>query len=200
MMRGRRETEMNERLMTSNDGGSAPPSLESEAVRVLDLIEPARSDRSVLLASGRRLDVHGSGECDRIEIRGRHGEVVLRIRVDDAGPVLSFEGAHVEIAASERLTLTGQDVDIRASRSLAVVVEGDVRSEIGGARHTTIRGAERLEAESLELQANEADVAIRARDKIRIDGEGIGLNDAALPAPFSWSRPALDADKEEGEP
>jgi hypothetical protein len=116
--------------------------------------------------------------------------VVLRVLVGEGGPVLSFDAAEIEIASRGELTLTGRDVRVRAARDLLVDVGGDARTHVAGDRHTSVRGAERLEADRVELQANEEDVAVRARERVLLDAEHIGLNDDPLPAPFEWSRAA----------
>jgi hypothetical protein len=44
-----------------------------------------------------------------------------------------------------------------------------------------------VEAAKVEIQANLGGVAVRAMQKIALDGEHIGLNDDPAPQPFPWS-------------
>jgi hypothetical protein len=171
---------------------------EPDAVSPLDGVELPVAFSEVLLASGRRCSMRTEPEGDRLTVRARNGQVVLRVLITEAGPVLSFESADIAIAGTRRLTLSAQDVSIDASRSMEVNVEGDMTQTIAGARHTSVRGAERLEASSVEIQANEEAVCLRAAGRIGLDGEHVGLNDEPCLAPFAWSAVATSSRPEEG--
>ena len=145
-------------------------------------IEVGATPRRFELDSGRALEITTEGHADRLRIRGRGGEVVLTIRVDDEGPVLSFRSAKVDVTATRDLELSGRSVSIRA--------HDDMHVDVGRDRHTTIGGRELLEAGRVEMQANDEDVAIRARQEVLVDAEHIGLNDDPCPRPFQWSKPA----------
>lgn len=164
----------------------APPTGSVDPVSLLDSID-APSSRTARLPSGRVVEISATADGDRVEIRARTGRVLLRVFVDDRGPLLDFEDADLRINTSRDLALRGRDVSIEAARDLHVAVAGD--------RHSAIGGADRLEAGVLEMQANAGNAALRARGEVRIDAERIGLNDDPLPAPFPWSQPAKgDAD------
>jgi len=123
---------------------------------------------------------------DRVTVRARDGKVMLRVTLTDAGPVLCFESADVELRAMRSLLLESETVELRAS-VLRTHVSGDVQEQIGGARHTRIDGADRLEAATIQCQANEGAIELRAAGRIALDGEHIGLNDDPCPTPFGWS-------------
>jgi hypothetical protein len=167
-------------------GGRAPE--EQEGTRsLLDEIEAPVAAAAVLLTSGRRYDLEAGRDADRLLIRARTGEVVLRIEVTDAGPVLSFSGASIDLEATRRLRMAAQEVSIEAKGDVAVAAGGSLRETIGGDHHTKVAGAERVEAAAVEVQANHGAVAVRAMGRIALDGEHIGLNDAPVPQPFAWS-------------
>jgi hypothetical protein len=75
-----------------HDGGGG----DRPAVLSLDDIVSAAREAHVALASGRSYELTAGVETDRVTIRARTGEIVLRIDVGDAGPVLSFTWASVE--------------------------------------------------------------------------------------------------------
>ncbi len=150
----------------------------------LDAIEASKSDAGVRLPSGRLLQIAATERGDRLEIRGRGGEIVLRVIVGDDGPIFSFESAQVELASAGDLVLRGRRIVVEAKEDMVVAVGGD--------RHTRVAGTERLEASTVELQANEDRVAIRARENVLIDAEQIGLNDEPVPVPFPWSSAAKE--------
>ncbi len=155
---------------------------ERTPTRLIDLMEAPVDAASVPLSSGRRVELEAGRDVDRIVVRARDGQVVLRIAVGDDGPVLSFSSATIDLEATKRLRLAAEDIHVEAKR--------DLRETVGGTHHTRVAGDERLEAARVELQANEASVAIRAREHIALDADHIGLNDEPLPAPFAWSEAA----------
>jgi hypothetical protein len=152
-----------------------------------EIIAPAASS-AVTLASGRRYELDGGPDVDRVTIRSRDGEIVLRIEVTDKGPVLSFTGASVELSAARRLHLRGREVTIEAQDDATLEVGGTLRERLGGDHHTRVAGDERVEAANVHVQASTGAVGVRALGRIALDGEHIGLNDDPLPQPFGWSR------------
>jgi hypothetical protein len=191
----------------SQERGSPPAEAEPQSAPAnrapslsLDDVEAPLGAASVTLVSGRRYELEAGSDADRVTIRGRTGEVVLRIEVTDAGPVLSFSGASIEIAATRRLHLAAEEVAIDARRDLALSSGGSLEERIGGHHHTHVAGDERLEAASVEIQANTGAVGVRAMGRIGLDGEHIGLNDDPMPQPFGWSAIADEEEPSSEEP
>lgn len=161
-----------------------------------DVLEPSLAESvlypvqtaAVALPSGRRVELEAGAVTDRIVVRARGGEVVLRIEVGDAGPVLSFTSAELVLAASGRLELRAEDIVIAAERDVRIAAGRNFGERVAGDRHARVDGAERVEAATVEIQANTANVAVRAMQRVAIDGEHIGLNDERCLAPFAWSR------------
>ena len=149
---------------------------------------------AVVLTSGRRYDLEAGADADRLVIRARDGEIVLRIQVTDAGPVLSFSGASIDLEATRRLRLTAQEVSIEATGDVALTTGGSLRETIAGDHHTRVTGDERVEAANVQLQASTGSVGVRAMERIALDGEHVGLNDDPLPRPFGWSEIADDGE------
>ncbi len=173
-------------------GRPAPPHAEEPSAEpaprmLLDEIEAPASNASILLGSGRRYELETGPDADRLVIRARNGEVVLRIEVTDAGPVLSFSGASVELHATQRLRLAAREVSVEATGDVSLSAGGSMREHIAGDHHTRVAGDERVEAANVQLQANEGTVGVRAIGRIGLDGDHIGLNDDPLPKPFEWS-------------
>jgi hypothetical protein len=179
--------------MKARDAGHpAAPRLDAlspkaEVPNPLDGVEAPVPSATLVLTSGRRYDVEAGAESDRLVIRSRSGEVVLRIEVTDAGPVLSFSGASLELSATQRLHLAAKEVSVEAAGDVSLTAGGSLRETVGGDHQTKVAGDERVEAANVQLQANEGAVGVRALGRIALDGEHIGLNDDPLPAPFPWS-------------
>lgn len=167
---------------------AAATSTEAESPRTtLDDIEAPAVSASVALASGRRYDLDAGRDADRVTIRARSGEVVLQIEVTDAGPVLRFSGASVELSAARRLHLAAREVSVEAEDDLSLSAGGTLREHAGRDHHARVAGDARIEAANVELQASTGGVGVRALGRIALDGEHIGLNDDPAPQPFPWS-------------
>jgi hypothetical protein len=153
--------------------------------------EPAHREAvTVPLTLGGSASIVREESGDRIVVRSRGGTVTLTIELGEAGPKLRFSGADVVLEATHRLSLRAESVELVAERDLVTTVGGDAKLAVGGARHTRITGADRLEAHTLETQANEGEIVLRAREDVRIDAEHIGLNDDPCPGPLPWTAAA----------
>jgi hypothetical protein len=154
---------------------------------LIEVAEASAPQQGLTLPSGRHVAIDSAPHADRLTVRSRTGEIVLRVELTDAGPVLSFTGATIELAATRALRLRADQVDVLALGDITVSAGGALRERVGADHHTLVGGAERLEAARVEVQANEGAVAVRAMQHIALDGEHIGLNDDPEPAPFAWS-------------
>ncbi len=160
---------------------------------IMKFVEVGTGAADVTLRSGRRFELQSGATVDTLTVRSASGCVLLRVTVGDNGPLLSFDSADITLSARHRLTLSAPEVAISA-RELQVHA-GSSEHIVDGHRHTVVRGQERLEASSVEIQANERDIRIRAMQHIALDGEHIGLNDDPCPAPFPWSAAQEDSSK-----
>jgi hypothetical protein len=168
----------------------------SATTRLLERVQLPAHRASVVLASGRRIEVEAADADDHLVVHGRDGRILLEVELTDSGPRLRFEGADVELRAARSISIGAQEVAIEASRMLTLSSRGDLCAEVDGDHHTRVRGDERLEAKSVEIQASEANVALRAMRRIALDGERIALNDDPCPQPFAWSKVADDGSED----
>jgi hypothetical protein len=161
---------------------------------LLERVDAPVEATNVTLTSGRHYEMRVDGSRDQLTIRSSEGNIVLRIEVTDAGPVLSFSGASIDFVASRKMRIEAEEVSLHAKRDMLLDAGGSLHERVGGDHHTRVEGAERLEASAVEMQANAHSVAVRAMQKISLDGEHIGLNDDPLPQPFPWSTIAADSE------
>lgn len=167
------------------------------ADRLLEQTETPVSSAALRLSSGRRYELEAGSPVDHLIVRARSGEVVLRIDVSDAGPVLSFKAAQLELTATGHVAIRGESVEISAERDLSLASGGDQHDLVAGARHSRIEGEDRLEASSIAIQASAGALRAKACEGIYLDADRIGLNDDPLPQPFPWSSLADDLAREE---
>jgi hypothetical protein len=162
---------------------------------LLERVDAPIESTNVTLTSGRRYELRADGAHDQLTVRSTEGNIILRIEVTDAGPVLSFSGASIDLVATRKMRIEADEVSLHAKGDMLLDAGGSLRERVGGDHHTRVEGSERLEASAVELQANARSVAVRAMQKISLDGEHIGLNDEPLPQPFPWSTIAADSEE-----
>jgi hypothetical protein len=120
-------------------------SLELESEEQVD-------ERTVYLEHGRSLAVTSSGLSQLIEIRAASGQVELRIRMTEDGPVLQLDGVKLEVRAEDTIELSCREFKVDAAESVEIASQGGLR--VGSKEEMTIE--------------SEADVRVR--------GEKIWLN------------------------
>lgn len=127
----------------------------AEKTKVINL-EPSalgkRETQQMQLDSGRRVVIHSDENEELLEIVETEGEVILKVRLTDAGPVISVQGTHLVLKSTETLTLESKKVKIKAEEEVGLESKGN------------------LEIDS----ANEID--IHSDDEIRVVGKIIHLN------------------------
>jgi uncharacterized protein (DUF2345 family) len=172
---------------------AAPESEGPDVQRLLRDVELPTRHAALTMASGRRYEVVTQEDgVDRLRIHAGGGQLVLAVEVTDAGPILRVTGAVLQLEASRSLRMAAPEIAFESSGATTLCAGGDLVTVVGGDQHTRVSGAQRSEARAIELQASDGHVAVRARERIALDGEHIGLNDDPLPQPFGWSAIAFE--------
>lgn len=135
----------------------------------------AREDDTTVLAlrSGRAVEVRAEPAGDCLTVRSRDGACVLTVLLTDAGPVLRFEAASLQVATTRGVDITCQDFTVAA------------RNEV------------RLSGRSIDVQARLGGVTVRADDDVAIDGERVLLNSTDRPQQLTWDQFLAPRDREE---
>ncbi len=116
-------------------------------------------------------------EFDAIRVVDASGRVILEFQLKASSVGVEIDAMQVALRATESITLDAPTVS----------VAGDVIHMTARERTTRLHGADRLEAEKVEIQANRGGIQLKAEQKVRIDGSTIHLNDDPAVAPFDWS-------------
>jgi hypothetical protein len=113
-----------------------------------------------VLPSGRRVTVEVQGQEERLVVSDAGGNVELKVRLTDQGPVLVFETARLEFASRH-------DMSVRC-RNLALEAEQGI----------TLRSGEdlSLSGQAVSLEGRRGEVALQANDDLVINGERVLVN------------------------
>jgi uncharacterized protein (DUF2345 family) len=127
----------------------------SKKAEVINL-EPSEAkqskQRDLQLDSGRQILVHSDEKGELLEIVERGGEVVMAVRLTEEGPIVSVQGARLELKSTESIALEAKKVTIKAEKEAVVKSEG-----------------------SLDI-ASSKKMGIKSGDDIRVVGKMIYLN------------------------
>jgi hypothetical protein len=94
--------------------------------------EETSDRREIYLREGRTLRVEQSGTDDLVEIRSSSGQVELRIRLTEDGPVLQVESARLQLKASEAVEIESKRVEIRATETVQLSSKDEIKVDAEG--------------------------------------------------------------------
>src|SRR4051812_23691538 len=97
-----------------------------------ELSEETSDRREIYLREGRTLSVEQSGTEELVEIRSSSGQVELRIKLTEEGPVLQVESARLQLKASEAVEIESKRVEIRATETVHLASKDEVKVEAEG--------------------------------------------------------------------
>ena len=85
--------------------------------------------KSLQLDSGRQVLVQSDEKEELLEILERGGEVVMTVRLTDEGPIVSVQGAHLELKSTETIELEAKKIRIKAQEEASIESEGKLKIE-----------------------------------------------------------------------
>ncbi|MFO7564981.1 MAG: hypothetical protein R6X02_20215 [Enhygromyxa sp.] len=86
---------------------------------------PEASASYLRYRSGRRLELR-QGRLDELEVTSPDGRVELHVRFTPEGPVLSFEGARIDLTNARELNLRADRVRVRARECVDLSSDDEV--------------------------------------------------------------------------
>jgi len=94
--------------------------------------EEATDRREVYLREGRTLSVEDAGRDELVEIRSSSGQVELRIRLTEEGPVLQMESVRLQLKASEAVEISSKRIELKATETLQLASDNEVKVDAEG--------------------------------------------------------------------
>lgn len=88
--------------------------------------------REVYLREGRTLTIDEAGREDLVEIRSSSGQVELRIRLTEDGPVLAMEAVRLDLKAAESVAISSKRVEIKATETVQIASDNEVKVDAEG--------------------------------------------------------------------
>ena len=94
--------------------------------------EETSDRREIYLREGRTLSVEQAGTDELVEIRSSSGQVELRIKLTENGPVLQMESVRLQLKASEAVEIESRRVEIKATETLQLASDNEVKVDAEG--------------------------------------------------------------------
>jgi hypothetical protein len=93
----------------------------------LERLEGKKAEtKEVQLDSGRYILIRSGEQEELLEIIER-GQVVVTVRLTDEGPVVTVQGAHLELKSIETLALEAKEVKIKAEEKASIESMGSMK-------------------------------------------------------------------------
>ena len=131
---------------------SSQPKHATATTQVVETTEDQVETREVYLRDGRTLTVSGQGQEELVEIRASSGQLELRIRLTEEGPVLQMESVRMQLKASESVEVETRQFKVKAEEQVSLETQGEVKI------------------------ASEGDTRVEAKGEVTVVGEMIYLN------------------------
>jgi len=94
--------------------------------------EEATDRRELYLREGRTLSIESAGSDELVEVRSSSGQVELRIRLTEEGPVLQMESARLELKASEAVEIHSRRIELKATETLQLSSDNEIKADAEG--------------------------------------------------------------------
>lgn len=122
------------------------------ALTLTEQEEEVADERTVYLNHGRTLAIASEPTSEIIEIRASSGQVELRVRMTEDGPVLQLDAVKLEVNAESSVAIACQSFSVEAEESVNIASKAGLR----------VQSQEELQIES--------------KGDVRVAGEKIWLN------------------------
>jgi hypothetical protein len=92
----------------------------------------ARDERKLYLDQGRTLKLARDGSQQLVEIRAASGQLELRIKLTDEGPVLQMEAVRVAVTTEEAFEIKCKTFSVEASQDTIIQTGGELKMKAEG--------------------------------------------------------------------
>ncbi len=83
--------------------------------------------QTLRLVSGREIKVSARENEDLLEIFESEGEMVLKVRLTESGPVMALEGCRLSLNSSEAISLKAPTIEIAAEEKALIESKGELK-------------------------------------------------------------------------
>ena len=94
--------------------------------------EGAEEQRTLYLDEGRKLQVGRDGNQQVVEIRAASGQVELRVKLTDEGPVLQMEAVKVAVTTEESFSIKCKTFEVESSQDTIIQTGGELKIKSEG--------------------------------------------------------------------
>ena len=100
----------------------------SQKAPIIDL-KPflSKNQQSILSDSGRTIALYPDGDEEYLEVIEPSGQLSLKVRLTEDGPVMVLEGVRLELKSAESINLTAKQIVINAEEAASVESKGSLK-------------------------------------------------------------------------
>ena len=113
---------------------------------------------------------------EEVQLVDSNNTVHLVITFTENGLELTINAKNLKINVSEQLSLSGEEINIHASKKLSLISDGNLISEIDGSMVTHVRGDNENIARIQKVTSTLGNIEMIANDNFKVEGERVLLN------------------------
>ncbi|MEI2758706.1 MAG: hypothetical protein V9G42_04625 [Bacteroidia bacterium] len=113
---------------------------------------------------------------EEVQLVDSNNTVHLVITFTENGLELTINAKNLKINVSEQLSLSGEEINIHASKKLSLISDGNLISEIDGSMVTHVRGDNENIARIQKVTSTLGNIEMKANDNFKVEGERVLLN------------------------
>ena len=95
-------------------------------------LEASSEEKQVFLDQGRSLAVSRDGAHQVVEFRAASGQLELRVKLTEEGPVLVLEGVKVQVHTTDSFDIKCRELNIEATESTVIASKGELKIKADG--------------------------------------------------------------------
>jgi hypothetical protein len=161
----------------TNESRPNPDNIPKKALEKRDSSENSLlpdPSRQISLTHARNLTIHE--ESGLLEIINPSGQVELQVKITDQGPVLVFNHAKLALTNSGDVDLQCQNLSLKASGRLKMMSGASFEQRVSGSYNVQVRDDASMKAQSIELDAELGELALKANDDVALNGLRVLMN------------------------
>ncbi len=113
---------------------------------------------------------------EEIQLVDNNNVVHMVITFTSNGLELTVNATNLKINVSEKLNLSGEEINIHASKKLSFVSDGNLISEVNDNMITNVRGDNESTARIQKVTSTLGNIEMKANDNVKVEGERVLLN------------------------
>ncbi|HTJ44227.1 MAG TPA: hypothetical protein VL463_19115 [Kofleriaceae bacterium] len=105
---------------------------ERQQLAAQEKLDETSDEKKLFLEQGRSVTVNREGANQVVEFRDAGGQLELRVKMTEEGPVLVMEGMKVQVNAAESFSVKCKEFNVEAEGETIIATKGELKIKSDG--------------------------------------------------------------------